>query len=986
MLCLFTASGFAGLIYESIWSHYLRLFLGHAAYAQTLVLAMFMGGMALGAWLASRWSHGWRDLLIAYALVEAAIGIASLGFHSVFLDATALVFDRLAPHFGSPAIVDLVKWSVGAALLLPQSVLLGATFPLLTGAVLRAQPERAGYAIAMLYFTNSLGVAVGVLASGFYFIAAVGLPGTLIAAGIVNLAVAAAAMLLPRGGAAATAIAADPQRTLPGARLLLAVAALTGLSSFLYEIGWIRMLALVLGASTHAFELMLSAFIFGIAFGGLWVRRRIDAASDSVRLLGFVQIAMGIAALATLPIYGSSFYVMRWILEAVRPTEGGYDLFNVASHAIALAVMFPAAFCAGMTLPLITASLLRLGAGEPAIGRVYAANTAGAIAGVALAVHVGLPWLGVKGLIIAGAAIDLALGVALLAPRRALTAGAALASMAALALATFGVRLEPHDMASGVYRDGVLFDPSRTTVLAHLDGKTSTVSVTRRNTYLTLHSNGKPEGSTREGAEPPSPDEITMALTGALPLLHAPQARHAAVIGFGTGISTHTLLASPTLESVDTIEIEPAVVRAAESFRPRNARAYEDPRSHLHFEDAKTYFSSRRQLYDLIVSEPSNPWVSGVASLFSREFYRDVRRRLAPGGLLVQWIQVYEMNPQVLASVLEALGGEFPHYVLWTSNHVDLILVAARDDSVPEPSAQALQGALAAELARFSIRNLDDLRLHRLAGREAIGPYFAALGAPVNSDFQPYVDLNAAKARFMRQAVSELDALRESPLPLLDRFENRQALRPDPKRLTPGARPWLRYARATERAAAVSAYLRSGDGAALEVIGSPLADDALTVRAALVSCTVRAPLPLVRDALLRLAAAVNPYLAPALAGAVWAELRASKCSKAPALQAWLALHHAAASGTPAELVRSARSALAADDTLGDVERPYVVAALIGGQILAGERAAAWRSFTEYRGRLGGGSGWQPVFRLLVAHTDAPIIHSRSAESPQARAR
>ena len=173
---VFTASGFAGLIYESIWSHYLKLFLGHAAYAQTLVLAIFMGGMGLGAWLASRWSKGWKDLLLAYALVEIVIGLAALAFHSLFVSTMALVFERIIPGLGQPWQVDLLNWSVGALLILPQSVLLGATFPLLTSAVVRVRPERSGYAIAMLYFTNSLGAAAGVLASGFYFIEAVGLP------------------------------------------------------------------------------------------------------------------------------------------------------------------------------------------------------------------------------------------------------------------------------------------------------------------------------------------------------------------------------------------------------------------------------------------------------------------------------------------------------------------------------------------------------------------------------------------------------------------------------------------------------------------------------------------------------------------------------------------------------------------------------------------------------------------------------------------
>src|SRR6185503_5076850 len=355
---------------------------------------------------------------LAYALIEAAIGVTSLFFHDVFVAATALAFDRVIPSLGSPAAVHAFKWSLAALLILPQSVLLGATFPFMTGGVLRLRPERAGYAVAMLYFTNSLGAAVGVLASGFYFIAAAGLPGTLVAAGVVNLTVAAAVMLLARAARGQAAAPTPPAPAAPVAaphlKLLLFVAALTGASSFMYEIGWIRMLSLVLGSSTHAFELMLSAFILGIAFGGLAIRRRIDAAGDTVQFLAWVQIAMGLAALATLPIYASSFTAMQAALSALAPTENGYVAFHFVSHAICLAVMFPAAFCAGMTLPLITAALLRNGAGERVIGQVYAANTLGAIVGVFVAVHIGMVLLGLKGLIVAGAVIDLALGVVLL--------------------------------------------------------------------------------------------------------------------------------------------------------------------------------------------------------------------------------------------------------------------------------------------------------------------------------------------------------------------------------------------------------------------------------------------------------------------------------------------------------------------------------------------------------------------------------------------
>jgi hypothetical protein len=154
-LAVITLSGFAGLIYESIWTHYLKLFLGHAAYAQSLVLMIFMGGMALGAWGASRLSPRWRNLIVAYAVIEAVIGLCALAFHSTFVTATGFAFERIFPALASAPAVHAVKWSLAAALILPQSVLLVMTFPLMTGGVLRVHPERSGYAIAMLYFTNS---------------------------------------------------------------------------------------------------------------------------------------------------------------------------------------------------------------------------------------------------------------------------------------------------------------------------------------------------------------------------------------------------------------------------------------------------------------------------------------------------------------------------------------------------------------------------------------------------------------------------------------------------------------------------------------------------------------------------------------------------------------------------------------------------------------------------------------------------------------
>src|SRR3954463_14057005 len=236
---LFTASGFAGLIYESIWTQYLKLFLGHAAYAQSLVLAVFMGGMAAGAAWCARISTRRAQPLLAYAIVEALVGIAALVFHPAFVALTEWSFASVLPALGNEWLALAYKLALSCALILPQSVLLGMTFPLMSASLVRAAPAAGGESLAMLYFTNSLGAAAGVLTSGFVLLEHFGLPGTLRMAGILNLAIAATVWLLARpvlrGPVAATAA---PR----GVELLVAVAFFTGLASFIYEIVWIRML------------------------------------------------------------------------------------------------------------------------------------------------------------------------------------------------------------------------------------------------------------------------------------------------------------------------------------------------------------------------------------------------------------------------------------------------------------------------------------------------------------------------------------------------------------------------------------------------------------------------------------------------------------------------------------------------------------------------------------------------------------------------
>lgn len=946
----FTLSGFAGLIYESIWSHYLKLFLGHAAYAQTVVLAIFMGGMALGSWVCSRYSGRWRNLLVGYAIAELVIGMASLVFHRTFVGATAFAYDIAMPALGSPLAVTAFKWGLSTLLILPQSILLGMTFPLMSAGLIRAYPTGSGGTIAMLYFTNSLGAAVGVLASGFFLIGAVGLPGTIMTAGLVNIILAVAVWMLSKNvpvtqpQAPRAAVGAGRGT---GYRLMLLVAGLTGAASFMYEIGWIRMLSLVLGSSTHAFELMLSVFILGLAFGGLWIKRRIDRVDAPERFLGVVQVAMGFLALATLVIYGETFEVMQWLLGVLARTESSYAVFNLGSHLIAMLVMFPAAFCAGMTLPLITHCLLQRGSGERAIGAVYAANTVGAILGVMVAVHLGLPFLGLKGLITAGAAVDIGLGMALLwwaTGARRIAIGATVIGVLSVAATLAFVVLDPYKMASGVYRNGALLQQEKAQILFHRDGKTATVNLVKTPGRVSIHTNGKSDAALDPDGV--APDEPTMVLTGALPLAYKPDAKTAANIGFGSGLSSHVLAASDGLRELDTIEIEAAMVEAARGFLPRNENVYHDPRSRIHIEDAKTFFSTHNKRYDIIASEPSNPWVSGVAGLFSREFYASVKRHLSDGGIFAQWMQLYEISPALVASVFKALSREFSDYAVFTTNDVDLVIIARNGGLLPPLSADVFRHPrLAAELGRINIKSVGDLELHRIGGKKALQPYFESIAIPANSDFFPILDLNAAKARFMgasaTDAVNNLGLMR---IPALEMLSGE----PGRGRVTDARRPWLRRAELTRAAFAISAYLLEGRGELLAQVPSIIRSDVQLVRLLAVEC-VNARETLSVDHLFEVANALSPFLTREELRPVWRSITSSRCAgRLPEPQrTWVALFAAVGERDALNVVRLAETLLKE----GGGRKEYLLSAAITGRLALNQREPALRLWQEHAERL-----------------------------------
>jgi spermidine synthase len=328
-------------------------------------------------------------------------------------------------------------------------------------------------------------------------------------------------------------------------------------------------------------------------------------------------------------------------------------------------------------------------------------------------------------------------------------------------------------------------------------------------------------------------------------------------------------------------------------------------------------------------------------------------------------VHVYEMTPPLVATIIGALAENFEDFELWLANHGDMIVVAVPKGRVPRLDQSAFAyPALAAELARFNIRNLDDLLIHRIGGRSVIAPYYAAFGVPVNSDFAPVLDLNAAFARFLRQQVDDMPRLMEAPIPVLALLDRSPAQQADPRRFSPGAHSGLRRTALAKQAELAELYLRTGNGNVLETLPRSLAADLALIRGGLIDCRIDLPLATVRRALATVVGAVDAHLPRPRRKELFERLSTSKCASATSVRPWLSLHGAVATAEGAEIASAALRLLKGD--LSPEGAPYVVAAHMTGLLLSGDRDGAMRSFQEHRRKLGVDQEiWDPVFRLLL---------------------
>jgi predicted membrane-bound spermidine synthase len=770
---LLLITGTTGLVYEVAAGRLLSLHLGSAGSSQAMTLAVFLGGMALGAALADRWLWRWpllrRAPLLSYAALEALIGLWALALPALtafgFAQLESSVQRLAASGPTSPALGNAAKLALAAALVLPLSTAMGATLPALARAVQSRHPHRGVALVSRYYILNAAGAALGAALAGFVLLERLGLQRPLQLGGALNLAVAlvVAGYSLaniqknhePLGGSPQIA---SPDGPVPAA--LLAAAFATGAVALTAEVLWTRIIGLLLGSSVYAFAFMLVVVIAGISAGSAIMAAAIARRGSAAMLLSGSQVLAAFSGVVLIVRLERLPVELAQLRLALPPRAELYSLWLAQAFAWVGLHFLPVAMALGAAFPALLATAQERGAPtDRATARLLAANTLGNLLG-ALGCGFGLmPWIGLENSLLTASGLSLL--VALLVLPRPWSAGALALPGAALLAAGLMLLAAPPSgfpLIAGMFRlrdktpDRVprwlAEQRKQSQLLLRRDGKDATVAVHRSaDGTVSLRTNGKADGSS-------GVDVVTQILSGLLGPLHRPHGQRAFVVGLGTGQTAAALAANPRWQ-VQVVELSPAVVEAAPLFAEVNNRVWQQPNVHIAVADAR---EALRHLpdasLDVVASEPSNPWLAGVADLFARESFARIRSKLKPGGVLIQWLQSYETSDSVVRRVICTLYQAFGYVAVYRLTSGDLALVAsdqplrvdldAAAAALQDPSTQAYLR----QLNRPALpADLPQILAAQLCGAERVAELCHGFSAPLR-EMQPELEYLAPRDFF----------------------------------------------------------------------------------------------------------------------------------------------------------------------------------------------------------------------------------------------
>ncbi len=680
---LFLLSGATALAYETIWFKRFSQVWGNSALAAGGVVAAFLCGLGLGAYCVARYSDRIRSPLFWYGLSEIAIAVMALAlpFEIGRLVLLAPVLYHLSA--GNSLALSILRSLTTFVLLGPPAFLMGGTLPLLILAFTVSSAARDRYT-AWFYAINTLGAAAGCYLVGFHLLPSIGFAWSNLVAVALDLLIGAAAVLI---GMRWMAPAPAPVAILAGApsgppavpdpalrrQAILLAAALAGCASLILQMTWMRQLALMLGGSVYAFSAMLFTFLVGIGLGSLVFDLVLETSFATIP--GAVWLTLALAA--SVAACERAIPSLTYMVGALMPLRATQVLNGVISVAASVALELLPTLGMGLLFPVFVA-LAGAGAAPTVgvVGDIYASNTIGAIVGALATPIVIIPHWGAANAVVLAVGLYAAIVIVLIvsaSQRRNLFSLLAPVVVAAALIWVSKVDFDPLVVSFGMYMYGYAPDAGASTkTLYFREGATSDVLVTldKRSQRRALRVNGKVDASDNT-------DMLTQLGMAYVPRFLRPAARDVLVIGFGSGTTSGSSLLFPDTQ-VRCCDIEPAVFAASSQFAHINHSPERSQNFSITFDDARSFLQETDQSFDLILSEPSNPWIAGVSNLFTAECYRAEQRRLKPGGVLAQWVQTYSLAPGDYAMMVRTLTSVFPHTALWTvPGTSDTILLAS---------------------------------------------------------------------------------------------------------------------------------------------------------------------------------------------------------------------------------------------------------------------------------------------------------------------
>lgn len=792
ILLLFFSSGATALVYEVLWSKYLTMMLGSTVQAQTVVLAVFMGGLAIGNRIFGKRSISVKNPLLVYGVLEIIIGLYAY-FFTWFYKAADWSFMTIGSHFFNVSSVLLIlKLVISVVLLTIPTIMMGGTLPVIAAWIEKQPGFDSGARVGIFYATNSLGAVFGAGLAAFYLIEAFGMASSLELTALANFAIGAVAAIISRmqqsditipttplksGSDDPSETSAEPasDQAAPASSTWFAVmVALTGGVSMGLEVLYSRALALIAGGSLQAFALVLMSFILGIGLGSIAI-----SSSRAARKYGVHTIYLLLLVAASLVIVNVVF-IEKWTIIYSHARFGlaanrtGYIWHQIGLALISFLMLGLPAACLGAVVPLSIRFLQGQGrALGDQVGRLLTANTIGAVVGVLLTGFIFMPLIGLRGAL-ATLAVILMAATAVIAFRREQVAAVIgvliLTGVAITAVATTGEswRLV---MSSGIYRiRGTPVDQSWldlrskfTKLLYYKDSADASVAVESSKMphdlteQISLRTNGKTEASTVG-------DLSTQYLVAHLPLIANPDAKNVFLLGMGSGITAAAALSHP-IEKIIIAENCAPIIEAAKVFAPWNRGVHTNSRVLIRNDDARAVLKLSPTNYDVIINEPSNPWVAGVGSIFSQEFYELCASRLTEGGVVAQWFHSYEMSDYVVFLVLRTFSSVFPHMEVWDTQQGDIVMLGSKKPWVSNPAHYQKsfdRPLVRRDMGQIHINSAVALWARQLASQKTASAI--AGDGPIQRDEFPILEYEAPRAFFVGGEAVKVNSFDERTL------------------------------------------------------------------------------------------------------------------------------------------------------------------------------------------------------------------------------